>query len=127
MQSAQTGNETILFITEIPYENGNIRFRYSRRMSVDGQKWVRHGLFLAYHENGSVASEGNYENDMEAGIWRDYHETGQLASEGTYVAGKEEGIWKYWGPDGNEEQTVTYKNGEEVSNQGDAPDQKAVR
>jgi antitoxin component YwqK of YwqJK toxin-antitoxin module len=114
MQKGQGDNLTTLHIAEIPYESGNIKFRYSRRMGQDGQRWLRHGLFVSYHESGTVASEGNYENGLETGVWRDYHDNGQLASEGSYVDGKEEGLWKYWSLDGSEEQPVTYKNGEEV-------------
>lgn len=118
MQKNKVDNETTLYIAEIPYESGNIKFRYSRRMSQDGQMWIRHGLFVSYHENGTVASEGNYENGLEIGVWRDFHENGQLASEGSYVGGKEEGLWKFWSLDGSEEHTVTYKNGEENVQQG---------
>jgi len=113
MQNVQTDNENTLHIAEIPYESGNIKFRYSRCMSLDGQRWIRHGLFVSYHENGMVASEGYYENGLEIGVWRDFHENGQLASEGSYVDGKEEGLWKFWSEDGNEVQAVTYKNGKE--------------
>jgi antitoxin component YwqK of YwqJK toxin-antitoxin module len=88
-----------LNIAEIPYETGEIRFRYSRYMASDGSKWIRHGLFRAYHKNGTLASEGNYVDGLENGVWRDYHENGRLAAEGTYEKGQEVGLWKYW--DGN--------------------------
>ncbi|GFO57574.1 hypothetical protein GMSM_45810 [Geomonas sp. Red276] len=118
MLKDQIDNQTTLHIAEIPYENGNIKIRYSRRMSLDRQRWIRHGLFVSYHKNGIVASEGNYENGLEPGVWRDFHENGQLASAGSYVNGKEDGHWKFWSLDGNEEQPVTYKNGEEAVQKG---------
>ncbi|WP_407071275.1 toxin-antitoxin system YwqK family antitoxin [Xanthomonas arboricola] len=85
-----------LNIAEIPYESGVVRFRYSRCLSADGSRWVRHGLFCAYHEDGSLASEGIYEQGQEHGFWRDYHPNGQLAADGQYTHGTETGIWRYW-------------------------------
>ena len=85
-----------LNIAEIAYESGAIRFRYSRYLSDDGTRWVRHGLFRAFYENGSLASEGNYTHGVEHGVWRDYHENGQLAAEGNYENGVEAGEWRHW-------------------------------
>jgi antitoxin component YwqK of YwqJK toxin-antitoxin module len=89
-----------LNIAEIPYESGTIRFRYSRYLSGDGTKWIRHGLFRAFHENGSLASEGNYTDGVEDGLWRDYHENGQLAAEGNYECGVEVDPWRHWDSNG---------------------------
>ncbi|SFK94605.1 toxin-antitoxin system YwqK family antitoxin [Lysobacter sp. cf310] len=94
---------TDLQIAEIPYPSGAVRFRYSRYLSADGSAWVRHGLFCAYHKDGSLASEGNYEHGQEHGQWRDYHTNGQLAAEGSYANGAETGIWRYWSADGSPE------------------------
>jgi antitoxin component YwqK of YwqJK toxin-antitoxin module len=88
-------------IAEIPYESGEIHFRYSRYLSSDGSRWIRHGLFRAYYQSGSLASEGNYADGVEQGPWRDYHENGKLASEGMYERGQEVGEWKYWQADGS--------------------------
>ena len=92
-----------LHIAEIPYESGAIRFRYSRYMSADGSTWIRHGLFRAYHEDGSLASEGNYEHGHEHGRWHDYHPNGQLAASGDFAHGAVIGAWQYWLPDGSHE------------------------
>jgi len=92
---------TDLQIAEILYPCGIVRFRYSRYMSANGSVWVRHGLFQAYHEDGSLASEGNYEHGQEHGPWRDYHPNGQLAAEGSYANGAEIGHWQYWSTDGS--------------------------
>jgi antitoxin component YwqK of YwqJK toxin-antitoxin module len=94
---------TDLNIAEIPHENGEIRFRYARKMSPDGSRWIRHGLFVAYHPNGAKASEGRYEEGVEQGVWRDYHENGQPAAEGQYDGGAEVGQWRYWNADGQPE------------------------
>ena len=90
-----------LNIAEIPYETGGIRFRYSRYLSPDGKRWVRHGLFRAYHVNGALASEGSYVDGSEHGPWRDYHDNGQIAAQGQYEDGREVvGTWTYWSRDG---------------------------
>jgi antitoxin component YwqK of YwqJK toxin-antitoxin module len=89
-----------LQIAEIPFEHGGVRFRYSRKMSPDGSRWIREGLFQAFHENGALASEGVYQGGAEHGPWRDFHDNGQLAAEGSYQAGEETGVWFYWDRDG---------------------------
>lgn len=33
-------NDNILHIAEIPYETGELHFRYSRKLSPDGTKWI---------------------------------------------------------------------------------------
>jgi antitoxin component YwqK of YwqJK toxin-antitoxin module len=92
---------TELNLAEIPYETGEIHFRYARYMSGDGSHWIRHGLFRAFHRNGSLASEGQYAHGKEHGIWRDYHENGRVAAEGLYESGEELGQWQYWNEDGS--------------------------
>ncbi len=89
-----------LNIAEIPFESGEIQYRYSRYLAEDGKKWVRHGLFVAYYRNGRLASEGNYVDGVEHGLWRDFHENGQLAAQGIYENGKEVGEWHFWNADG---------------------------
>ncbi|MFZ5497239.1 MAG: toxin-antitoxin system YwqK family antitoxin [Verrucomicrobiota bacterium] len=98
--------ESELNIAEILYHNGGpIHFRYTRYLSPQGDKWIRHGLFRAYHVNGQLSSEGYYTHGFEEGIWRDYHENGQLAAEGAYEKGQKVGKWKYWNSNGENEPT----------------------
>lgn len=101
-------NSDTLYIAEIPYENGTIRFRYSRIMSKDGTQWIRHGLYKEYHPNGVLASEGEYEYGKETGLWKDYHDNGQLAATGEYKDGMEVGIWQYWDKAGNQEESENF-------------------
>lgn len=91
-----------LNIAEIFHESGELQYRYSRYLSNDGSKWVRHGLFTAFHRNGEPASEGTYVDGLEDGNWRDFHENGLIAAEGSYVKGVETGTWRYWNADGTE-------------------------
>ena len=89
-----------LNIAEVPFETGIVQYRYSRYLSDDGSRWVRHGLFRAYHPDGSIASEGTYSHGKEHGTWKDFHPNGQLAATGEYRDGKEVGEWRFWDEDG---------------------------
>ncbi|ALM85393.1 toxin-antitoxin system YwqK family antitoxin [Bordetella sp. N] len=91
-----------LNIAEIPHENGIVRYRYSRYLSADGKKWIRHGLFRAFHEDGTLASEGTYVDGVEHGLWRDFHANGKPAAEGNYENGQEAAGWKFWNDQGVE-------------------------
>jgi antitoxin component YwqK of YwqJK toxin-antitoxin module len=102
-----------LNVAEVPYQSGAIRYRYARILSEDGTRWVRHGLFVEYLENGNVLSEGTYVYGHEHGPWRDYHANGQVAAEGSYEHGQEHGVWRHWSETGSEEPSVTYVKGEE--------------
>jgi antitoxin component YwqK of YwqJK toxin-antitoxin module len=99
-----------LNIAEIPYDSGGIKFRYARVMSSDRTRWILHGFFLAYHVNGAVASEGQFADGKEDGLWRDFHSNGQVGSEGHYRSGKEVGVRRFWNLDGTEEPSTNYGN-----------------
>jgi antitoxin component YwqK of YwqJK toxin-antitoxin module len=99
---------TELSIAEIPYETGQVHYRYSRYLSDDGERWIRHGLFRAYYIDGTLASEGSYHHGLEHGLWRDYHVNGRLAAEGRYDCGVEVGTWSYWNPSGRPEEPRTF-------------------
>lgn len=92
---------TDLVIAEIPYEDGNIQYRYARYMSSDGTRWIRHGLFQSYHPNGKLAFEGTYVDGKEDGVWTDYHQNGQIAARGHYKSGDEVGDWEFWDENGD--------------------------
>jgi len=97
-----------LNIAEILYESGAVRFRYTRILASDGARWIRHGLFVEYSQDGTIVSEGHYLNDKENGPWRDYHLNGKPASEGSYLEGREVGIWRFWNAEGVAEESTDY-------------------
>ena len=101
-KSMQT--DSVLYIAEILYETGELRYRYSRKMSPDGTMWIRDGFFEEYYQNGSLASEGLYNDGLEDGYWKDYHENGNIAAEGYYSEGKEIGKWIYYDEQGKVEE-----------------------
>lgn len=92
-----------LEIAEVFYPSGALRYRYCRYLAADEQRWIRHGLFVAYREDGTLASEGTYEHGAEHGVWKDFHPNGQLAARGDYVHGTEAGNWTYWDAGGRRE------------------------
>ena len=106
--------EEVLSVLKVRGPDGLLRFRISRYCSADGSRWVRHGPFQMFHSNGTVASEGQYQNGLEEGTWRDYYETGQIAAEGFFASGKEEGYWRFWQRDGMEQPEVEYEHGVDV-------------
>lgn len=87
-------------IAEIFYPNGSVRFQYSRYLSEAGDRWIRHGPFFAYYEDGTPASRGTYDHGHEQGVWQDFHPNGQLAAEGSYDKGEKVDEWRYWLADG---------------------------
>lgn len=92
-----------LEIAEIFHDSGALRYRYARYLARDGSRWIRHGLFCTYHENGAIASEGTYEHGVEHGPWKDFHPNGQLAALGHYDHGTAVEPWQYWDADGRPE------------------------
>ena len=92
-----------LEIAEIPFETGELKYRYARRLDADGAKWIREGLFQSFHQNGQISAEGQYRDGLEEGLWLTYHDNGQLASRGTYHQGQEDGDWEFWDRDGQPE------------------------
>lgn len=93
-------DDVTLHIAEILDEKGNLKCRYARYMDETGTRWIRHGLFISYHPNGRVMSEGIYAHGAEDGFWRDFHATGALAAEGRYSGGREVGKWCFYDEDG---------------------------
>lgn len=88
-----------LEIAEIFHDSGALRYRYARYLAPEGRRWIRHGLFFAYHENGAIASEATYEH----GPRKDLHLNGQLAALGHYDRGIALEPWQYWDVDGRPE------------------------
>lgn len=106
--SAEMETDKVLYIAEIFYKTGELRYRYSRKMSADGTKWIRDGRFEEYYQNGNLASEGTYDDGLEDGYWKDYHENGNIAAEGYYSQGKETGTWRFYDEQGKLEEEENY-------------------
>lgn len=101
-------NDGVLYIAEIMYETGELRYRYSRKKSSEGTRWIREGSFVEYYQNGNMCSEGYFIDGLEDGYWKDYHENGILAAEGYYSKGKETGTWRFFDDQANLETEEKY-------------------
>lgn len=106
-----THSGPVLHIAEIPFESGELKFRYSRYLADDRRQWIRHGPFTAFYKDGTIASEGTFEHGSESGVWRDYHENGRVAAQGEYRAGMKHGVWRYWNEQGKFELEEKYELG----------------
>lgn len=61
----------------------------------DAKLMTRIGTYKKWHENGLLATEGNFKNGKEDGTWKYYHrENGKIRSEGNFLNGKKVGDWK---------------------------------
>ncbi|MBI5279576.1 MAG: hypothetical protein HY854_24300 [Burkholderiales bacterium] len=107
--------EADLNIAEIPYESGAVHLRYARALAADGTRWLRHGLFVEYAENGTVISEGSYQLGKEQGLWRDYYPNGRPAAVGEYEDGLENGVWQFWDAEGNAHEATFVRGKERAS------------
>ncbi|NND35353.1 MAG: toxin-antitoxin system YwqK family antitoxin [Saprospiraceae bacterium] len=79
-----------------------VRILYNRD---DGQKEIEehykmgvfHGPYLTYHPDGTIKSEGQYENGTMEGAWKRYYLNGQLMETVTMHNNQEDGPFiEYW-------------------------------
>lgn len=103
------------------YPNGNPRSRMEAHRNLQGDM-VRHGRVQLFYEDGSLWTNGRYEDDLEQGRWQWYTPDGVLKAICDYDAGKgryrevtpggqviregvlhgdaREGIWREYWPSG---------------------------
>lgn len=70
----------------------------------------RHGPYRRWYDDGSLAAEGEYQYDLEEGVWIEFHPNGAVRREGEYDDGEKVGLWVTWGADG--EELVAVEHGE---------------
>ena len=61
-------------------EYGVVHKKYSRKPFT--------GCTVDYHENGQLASKGNWKDGKRNGLLESYHDNGQLKTKGNYKDGK---------------------------------------
>ncbi len=64
-----------------------------------------------YYSNETLRGEYNIRNGKRNGVARTFHFDGTLASKGNYKDNLKQGTWDYYNGSGNLRQTVTMKNG----------------
>jgi MORN repeat variant len=100
---------------------------------VVGGRPIKHGIFIAYGDNGKRTIEGFYRDGLQDGAWTIWYENGTRASldhyragvhdglhtswyangvkaiEGNYREGKRHGVWTQWDPTGLTSKQMTYQ------------------
>lgn len=74
------------------------------------------GPWVVYHENGQLASKGNYLDGFADGVHTTYDEQGRIKTQGAYVRGEEHGRWRIWeyGETRTDIRWILYDNGSSV-------------
>ena len=60
------------------------------------KKGKKHGVFLAWHENGRLGQEGYFHNGKEDGLWTTWYKEGGKKWEGHRKQGVKHGSWAMW-------------------------------
>jgi len=89
------------------YHSGNV----SGEGPKSGTKQVGHWRYFA-ETDGTLQSEGDYENGKKQGLWITYYPSGRIASQGTYADGEPQGTWEYYFEDGSLSASGEYIGGQ---------------
>lgn len=83
-------------IREIQYHSNGVK-------SLEGPllNGERNGLWKSWYEDGSLWSEGFFENGKREGKSVVYYPNGHKMLEGQYVNNQRTGLWRSWDEDGN--------------------------
>ena len=72
----------------------------------------RQGPWKNYYPDGSLMSEGNYDNEKQTGVWKYYHSNGKIEQTGKFnKLGKFDGNWKWYFDNGLLLKEENYRNG----------------
>ena len=72
----------------------------------------RNGPWKDFYPDGSVKSEGNYDNGKQVGEWKYYHSNGKTEQTGKFnKQGKFDGTWKWYFDSGQLLKEEHYRNG----------------
>lgn len=93
------------------WPNGRPRAEYEVRVGANGRE-TRAGPYRAWHENGTLASEGVFADDQETGRWKFTHPNGERAAEGNFARGERTGIWVTYHPNGERRAKGRYEKGQ---------------
>ena len=74
---------------------------------------VRDGMSGEWYDNGKPRSEGNFEGDLETGLWKFWFDNGTLQAEGKFESGRPSGFWQTWFGNGRLASSGTYGVGGE--------------
>ncbi len=72
---------------------------------------IRHGSYNAWHVNGQLRTQGEYDQGKAVGDFVWWHPNGQVAIRGSYKNGKHQGKWQWWHENGMRAANGQYENG----------------
>lgn len=78
---------------------------------IEYKEELRNGKSIVYYPNGNIKQEGYYVDDKEHGLFKDYYETGRLATEAYFKNGKQDGELKGYHENGLLETIQYFKDG----------------
>ena len=97
------------------YEEGV--WKYVNGTSIETGKYeggLREGIWKTWFENGKIASEIQYSDDLLDGKYTLYWENGNIRLTGKYEHGLQEGIWQLYNENGILEITTLFSEGKEL-------------
>lgn len=77
----------------------------------DFENSKRNGDWINYYPSGAISSKGKYVNDVPAGKWEYFFEDGKVSTSGEYLGGMRQGYWSAFSASGEKESDATYVNG----------------
>lgn len=87
------------------YENGVLA------SEIEYKEELRNGKSIVYYPNGNIKQEGYFVDDKEHGLFKEYYETGRLATEAYFKNGKQDGELKGYHENGLLETIQYFKDG----------------
>ncbi len=63
---------------------------------IDTNAYVLDGLYVAYHANGKVKTQGSYKNNLAIGVWDYFFENGAIKMKGNLTEDGKSGHWQYF-------------------------------
>lgn len=75
---------------------------------------LRHGPYKAWHINGQISVQGDYEFGDAKGEFIWWHSNGQISLRGGYADGKHDGLWHWWHANGMKSAEGQYDQGNRI-------------
>ncbi len=79
-----------------------------------GAKNIMHGAYTSYYADGTLKSEGQFDNNKSTGTWKYYFTNGRLRMQGKIDNGRSVGCWEYYYENGNPKMKGEMMQGKKV-------------
>jgi len=87
---------------EVYYPSGELKMT---GRTMNGEK---HGLWIAYFENGGIWSKNEFDHGVPHGATEVFQKNGSTYYTGTYTNGERSGKWTFYDKNGDLSQTIDY-------------------